>query len=358
MGGEHVSRARTELSDVGSSPHGRGTLGWPGGGQQHVRVIPAWAGNTSCLCAASSASSGHPRMGGEHHRRDADAVLAVRVIPAWAGNTQGDNPRRCWTSGHPRMGGEHKANPNLGISKSGSSPHGRGTRARNSVRVRASRVIPAWAGNTPPPAARRSRGTGHPRMGGEHDMRKFTSYVSTGSSPHGRGTLVFVACQGAEYRVIPAWAGNTAAVSLGHGCAPGHPRMGGEHRFEIRGFGVLAGSSPHGRGTRTGHRGGRRKRRVIPAWAGNTLMRRICPRRRTGHPRMGGEHYTNRSYAGSESGSSPHGRGTRVVANAKANYLRVIPAWAGNTAPTPWARWTRTGHPRMGGEHRRPVIQA
>ncbi len=32
-------------------------------------------------------------------------------------------------------------------------------------------------------------------------------------------------------RIIPAWAGNTAAYFRPHGTRPDHPRVGGEHSF-------------------------------------------------------------------------------------------------------------------------------
>ena len=101
------------------------------------RFIPAWAGNTTILggtVAARSASTVHPRVGGEHcygrarfvHRRH------VRFIPAWAGNTATNLPV------HRRY------------ALSGSSPRGRGTRTRARLmsRVFPNRFIPAWAGNT------------------------------------------------------------------------------------------------------------------------------------------------------------------------------------------------------------------
>ena len=76
----------------GSSPRGRGThcCRDATGIAEHVRVIPAWAGNTVApsMLQSFSHQPGHPRVGGEHGGSGMAAMHAGRVIPAWAGNTR------------------------------------------------------------------------------------------------------------------------------------------------------------------------------------------------------------------------------------------------------------------------------
>ena len=118
---------RTAQMEFGSSPRGRGTLAPSHLKAWWRRVIPAWAGNTPAPTGSTAAKTGHPRVGGEHtlinalkaygggssprgrgtpRQRDLH-VADVRVIPAWAGNTSAAaNAVTFWT-GHPRVGGEH-----------------------------------------------------------------------------------------------------------------------------------------------------------------------------------------------------------------------------------------------------------
>ena len=72
----------------------------------------------------------------------------------------------------------------------------------------------------------------------------------TGSSPRGRGTRKPGYGQPYQYRVIPAWAGNTQAGLWPAVSVPGHPRVGGEHQRDLILSDFLNGSSPRGRGTR------------------------------------------------------------------------------------------------------------
>ena len=192
----------------------------------------------------------------------------------------------------------------------GSSPHGRGTRRRHGQATPYPRIIPARAGNTPPPGLPRAAMTDHPRTGGEHSPHAGQLYCSAGSSPHGRGTLAQVAAFPPAGRIIPARAGNTAQGSAAMSKPPDHPRTGGEHLTAPKASDTACGSSPHGRGTLLIAgllRGGQR---IIPARAGNTCCSSpplpIVP----DHPRTGGEHDERECAQGITCGSSPHGRGT------------------------------------------------
>ena len=133
------------------------------------------------------------------------------ITPAYAGNT-----RRCCGSiwcfwDHPRIRGEHiKKNPRTPMRK-GSPPHTRGTRFYLYLSRLYSRITPAYAGNTTKRFMPTFVFRDHPRIRGEH--RSFNSYSSMimGSPPHTRGTLFTHAYFIVQFRITPAYAGNTPA---------------------------------------------------------------------------------------------------------------------------------------------------
>ncbi len=94
--------------------------------------------------------------------------------------------------------------------------------------------------------------------------------------------------------------------------------------------------------------------RFIPAWAGNTggqVRWSFCA---PVHPRVGGEHASVNPAGISCSGSSPRGRGTRTGGIRLGGFRRFIPAWAGNTLRSDIRCTVTAVHPRVGGEHAPP----
>ena len=91
------------------------------------------------------------------------------------------------------------------------------------------------------------------------------------------------------------------------------------------------GSSPHTRGARGWSPGGRRSRRIIPAYAGSTSLVSQSIHLEPDHPRIRGEHY--------------HGPPTGFLS------ARIIPAYAGSTAGDGGADEGGGDHPRIRGEH-------
>ena len=90
---------------------------------------------------------------------------------------------------HPRVGGENDLVDMYYSGQSGSSPRGRGKRARDIARINQQRLIPAWAGKTHEAAHVQVIDGAHPRVGGENAARSNVSGVTCGSSPRGRGKL-------------------------------------------------------------------------------------------------------------------------------------------------------------------------
>ena len=129
--------------------------------------------------------------------------------------------------------------------------------------------------------------------------------------------------------------------------------MGGGYGDPSRRSGGPGGLSPHGRGIhrRRAARPGRRG--PIPAWAGDTMPRRMpgrSPRRCTGaYPRMGGGYTTNPSHPTLLAGLSPHGRGIRGWFRPAPSTTGPIPAWAGDTSRFRHRARSSRAYPRMGG---------
>ena len=233
----------------------------------------------------------------------------------------------------------------------GSSPRGRGTQQRILRLDYVHRFIPAWAGNTRQAQSIPRKCAVHPRVGGEHLCSSASTSPDTGSSPRGRGTPDVIGVAHDSRRFIPAWAGNTPVRRGSRRRRTVHPRVGGEHRQVHRTDRRQGGSSPRGRGTHPGPRGRGPRRRFIPALAGNTRTRASPWWPRTVHPRVGGEHPRRVVTAATRAGSSPRGRGTQPAGKDGWRSVRFIPAWAGNTPVRARSAAARSVHPRVGGEH-------
>ena len=209
--GEHWIFTQAYPSSIGSSPRMRGTLQVADGRHPGHRFIPAHAGNTSASAPNGRMSSVHPRACGEHlvrsrRRRDqagssprmrGTLVLTTslqhmqRFIPAHAGNTE--PPFGCgWVlSVHPRACGEHPRSEAPPSPDNGSSPRMRGTRRVGVSTQRASRFIPAHAGNTGARYNGKAVRAVHPRACGEHEAVLVREVDQCGSSPRMRGTHFF-----------------------------------------------------------------------------------------------------------------------------------------------------------------------
>ena len=166
--GEHSRGMGTMDFRSGSSPRLRGTPEGAGHRQQHVRLIPAPAGNT--------------------------LVLFPLVLAAPA---------------HPRACGEHELLGKLTDVAAGSSPRLRGTPLDRARRAKPPRLIPAPAGNTWDQPRHHLGPAAHPRACGEHLSMATSISLWSGSSPRLRGTPHHAATLGHLPRLIPAPAGNT-----------------------------------------------------------------------------------------------------------------------------------------------------
>ena len=171
---------------------------------------------------------------------------------------------------HPRVGGENDAGANLPLCCHGSSPRGRGKRARALQAVLPTGLIPAWAGKTGCLAGGMASWAAHPRVGGENHWSPSRKITAAGSSPRGRGKQAEAAPVHGRGGLIPAWAGKTSSGPGRAQPGPAHPRVGGENYFNSFSLPVIHGSSPRGRGKLVADAFGRGFGGLIPAWAGKT----------------------------------------------------------------------------------------
>ena len=168
-------------------------------------------------------------------------------------------------------------------------------------------------------------------MGGENVTRVVRVIRPTGSSPRGRGKHPRRPRCRPRDRLIPAWAGKTVLDTPEYFTAWAHPRVGGENGEDLARPARVSGSSPRGRGKLESCMTVRTVEGLIPAWAGKTARltsRRPQPR---AHPRVGGENQAPKSVSMVWTGSSPRGRGKRDASGRGNDDAGLIPAWAGKT---------------------------
>ena len=153
----------------------------------------------------------------------------------------------------------------------------------------------------------------------------------TGSSPRGRGKRARWPRIAGKPRLIPARAGKTAASDPCARSTRAHPRAGGENGTLAATVVVTGGSSPRGRGKRAGVLYSLYSLGLIPARAGKTLTAHNLQRMIRAHPRAGGENRVFPSRNECTSGSSPRGRGKHLEYGYRGVLSGLIPARAGKT---------------------------
>ena len=273
-------------------------------------------------------SSPHTR--GAPHRWGLTRGVAG-IIPAYAGSTAATGAWRPIRSDHPRIRGEHGLRRHGHRRHRGSSPHTRGA-------------------PTSCPSSH-SRLPDHPRIRGEHDINLANTRNPLGSSPHTRGAPWLVGSPGWLLGIIPAYAGSTSGARCAARAPSDHPRIRGEH-FLMMVYAVLyRGSSPHTRGARMPGDPRRFRFRIIPAYAGSTGEHTKPSHSRRDHPRIRGEHSTYATSIPTRGGSSPHTRGALGLAVKTGDCERIIPAYAGSTCVGPPGVAGPGDHPRIRGEH-------
>ena len=259
----------------------------------------------------------------------------------------------CSTGSSPRVRGTHPRDRHCGAGRR-IIPACAGNTRLVSRRTFLPWIIPACAGNTESEAARFEVLSDHPRVCGEHIWHAILKAKVLGSSPRVRGTRRRRPEATRKFRIIPACAGNTLKVDLGHRKMRIIPRVRGTRPGDSSTT-TVRGSSPRVRGTLAGLDPGRRLDRIIPACAGNTRRNHRRLHCHPDHPRVCGEHTQPGVNSSSTCGSSPRVRGTRPFDLAPDRTGRIIPACAGNTPGMVQVAIHAADHPRVCGEH--PVFR-
>ena len=197
----------------------------------------------------------------------------------------------------------------------GSSPRARGAHRHRRARRLPPGIIPACAGSTPAPQASADGCRDHPRVRGEHNLRRRCRVPHTGSSPRARGALAAGELPADASGIIPACAGSTEL---------------GRRRRGLMG--------------------------IIPACAGSTGPGAVLWRWFRDHPRVRGEHYIPQIDPEQDTGSSPRARGALDSEGETVDTAGIIPACAGSTSSMRGARRAGRDHPRVRGEHRAPLF--
>ena len=254
----------------GSSPHTRGARGRVHRHRRPVRIIPAYAGSTMSVPTSRKLMEDHPRIRGEHPPQRLQAHETGGSSPHTRGALVVFSLDPHFRMDHPRIRGEHRGGASGTDDIPGSSPHTRGAHRRRRGRSAAMRIIPAYAGSTPPCYWRARSGQDHPRIRGEHQIHLNSTGDIRGSSPHTRGAHPRRGGSPAPGWIIPAYAGSTILPSAM--------------------WAMATGSSPHTRGARRSAGACCRAWRIIPAYAGSTLRGDHPLQRSRDHPRIRGEH--------------------------------------------------------------------
>ena len=215
--------------------------------------------------------------------------------------------------------------------------------------VAAARSIPAWAGETRSAAAGRAEDWVYPRVGGGNGVVVGFALRDEGLSPRGRGKRPVSAWARKRRRSIPAWAGETMRGAFGGIGAEVYPRVGGGNVADQAVVIASGGLSPRGRGKRAGPNQGKIQGRSIPAWAGETGKALGVACRWWVYPRVGGGNAAMNDQLQDHRGLSPRGRGKPLALPRFVRRHRSIPAWAGETRGRAHRANIRPVYPRVGG---------
>ena len=130
-----------------------------------------------------------------------------------------------------------------------------------------------------------------------------------------------------------------------------HPRMCGDHQHTDSLEAATRGSPPHVRGPPTSSSGQENEERITPACAGTTQKHPEVLDNAKDHPRMCGDHWRPMDRLAPSRGSPPHVRGPLGITSATTTEKGITPACAGTTLTFDKAVMSHGDHPRMCGDH-------
>ena len=257
------------------------------------------------------------------------------LIPAHAGKTTDSGEGVRAQGAHPRSRGENFCRLRPGPIVLGSSPLTRGKPCPGLADGRAAGLIPAHAGKTLRQPCMLASPRAHPRSRGENVIRSCMRRSWLGSSPLTRGKPLIERSPRLAFGLIPAHAGKTRSIWFSMTASRAHPRSRGENVTSMSSARHAPGSSPLTRGKPLDAGCSRRPAGLIPAHAGKTRTGTGRSGRASAHPRSRGENTSPPSSSIAQSGSSPLTRGKLESCSTRHTALRLIPAHAGKTLPSP-----------------------
>ena len=250
-------------------------------------------------------------------------------IPAPAGQPHADEPDSDWLGAYPRTCGAAASCRSTCSVVRGLSPHLRGSPAEPGGGALAAGPIPAPAGQPVDADDGVRPGRAYPRTCGAARITKPSCAVIAGLSPHLRGSPFRPAKRRCLQGPIPAPAGQPGRQSAAHWRRKAYPRTCGAATSRQRVRIAYRGLSPHLRGSPRGSRSDVPRLGPIPAPAGQP---RAADGRETAlraYPRTCGAAFNEQRYDLAPWGLSPHLRGSRASSGWLSPSSRPIPAPAG-----------------------------
>ena len=232
-----------------------------------------------------------PRVRGNPTRPD-PCDSRRRSIPACAGEPATRRARAALHSVYPRVCGGTSSDLRIRISWRGLSPRVRGNQAAQGGEGFLERSIPACAGEPGSCPAAQVIVTVYPRVCGGTPAHYDSAGDFRGLSPRVRGNQAARAPLGRRRRSIPACAGEPARSILLHQGSGVYPRVCGGTRRHQEMMTALIGLSPRVRGNQRRLGYVARRRGSIPACAGEPPSPALRPRRRGVYPRVCGGTWT------------------------------------------------------------------
>ena len=192
-------------------------------------------------------------------------------------------------------------------------------------------ITPAHAGKRSTASATTSQNRDHPRMCGEKGLPTLRYSPQSGSPPHVRGKGWFIKRAARATRITPACAGKSFIVLSEGMIFRDYPRVCGEKRRHTDGVGVAKGSPPHMRGKAGSRKQGKRAAGITPACAGKSPEESGGRPGQRDHPRMCGEKRETALSFNFVQGSPPHMRGKVCCVLGDLRARRITPAYAGKS---------------------------
>ena len=265
------------------------------------------------------------------------AAFCQGLIPAGAGQTTRSGKVRWVARAHPRGCGADLSRVARVSGRPGSSPRVRGRRVATSDQVALRGLIPAGAGQTSSQTLPASDIRAHPRGCGADPVCVRPGAVGDGSSPRVRGRLLQRVVDEAEDGLIPAGAGQTPPPTPRPSTCAAHPRGCGADAGELVTDTLNQGSSPRVRGRRVPQSMPFSCSWLIPAGAGQTVTIQAFRSRKSAHPRGCGADVISDVKDIRQQGSSPRVRGRLRLGSSQRVRVRLIPAGAGQTHGAPYS---------------------